>query len=235
MRKNTLLLVPLVLFILLITSSACLLYNDERSLQAQPSSTPSLAQKLAPTLASPSAIRQPAIADRTAVPWDQATLRSTQRVPTSSPLLPDTEPSSILGVNETWRQDEAAIQLSEAEVYAKGILVRFRVTNLGSNTRAVSYSADNFSAVDNLGGEVPVGTSLCGGCMVFAKNCSVQTELLTPGVSTTLRSTCEAGDPSDVFALAIKTTSNHSVVSVVVSAHNILGISGARWRIPVLK
>jgi hypothetical protein len=149
--------------------------------------------------------------------------------------LPDTEPSSILGVNETWRQDEAAIQMSEAEVYAKGILVRFRVTNLGSNTRAVSYSADNFSAVDNLGGEVPIGTSLCGGCMVFAKNCSVQTELLTSGVSTTLRSTCEAGDPSDAFALAINTTSNHAVVSVIVSVHNILGISGARWRIPFLK
>ena len=233
MRKIVL-LVPLIVFMLLFTTSAYLLYSGHEIYQTQLSPTASL-QNYALTLASPSATSQPVIPEGTAVPSSQATLRSTPMRPTSSPPLPNTEPGSILGVNETWRQGGAAIQLSEAEVYAKGILVKFRVTNLGSNVHSVRYSADNFSAVDNLGGEVPIGSSLCGGCMVFAKNCAVQTEMLTPGESTTLRSSCEAGYQSDAFALAINTTSNHAVVSVIVSAHDILGISDARWRVPISK
>jgi hypothetical protein len=118
------------------------------------------------------------------------------------------------------------------EIYPRGILASFRGTSQERNEKSLRYSADNFSAIDNLGGELPVGFSTCGGCLIFAQNRPPQTLMLPADGSLSLKASCENGLQPDAIALSVN-TSNHAEVEVVIRVNGMSGITNARWRIPI--
>jgi hypothetical protein len=157
--------------------------------------------------------------------------------PTATPLpaptpLADTPPGTILEVGQTWRQGGVELRLVKTEVYPKGLLVQFRLTNLEPYDKALRYSPDNFSAVDNRSQRVPAGFNLCGGCFYFTQDCPPATEVLHAKGSIGLGISCETGDWTDTVALRVD-TADSSINMVTITVSGISSVSGARWRIPL--
>ncbi len=146
------------------------------------------------------------------------------------PTIPNTSPGTVLDVGQSWRQGGWELTLVGVEIYPNGIACFFRLTNLESYDRAIRYSIDNFSAIDNSGRRVPVGYNTCGGCFAFSQNCEPRAIVLSNNNSTNFGTTCDSYGSSQI-GLAIDVT-DVSVTEVIVEV-NISSISQAKWRIPI--
>ena len=154
------------------------------------------------------------------------------------PTSTDTPPGTILEIGKSWKQDGLELQLVEKEFYCVEcgwMTLSFKLTNLGFQERVVTYSLENFTAVDNQGRHINVGAV---GNWTFTQDCPKNTVVLpSQDVVYLSAGTCQLPDNftwsiGETMAMELN-LSDQSLQEVIVNVSGISSINGAQWRISI--
>jgi hypothetical protein len=163
-------------------------------------------------------------------------------VPTS-PTLPDTPPDTILEVGRIWRED--GLELIVPQMYINtedpgpGIGLSVRLINQRGQDFVLRYSIENFSASDNLGNQLEVGTyNTFYGYYYEHVGESVGTIeiLISPESTYNLAfgvGTIDAFDIPGIEFFVKADIGDTAVTEIIFQVSGISGIDNARWRIPI--
>jgi zinc-ribbon domain len=162
-------------------------------------------------------------------------------IPTPTAIA-DTPPGTVLDVGQAWHQNnwdltlilDGPIEINDFQnsTHAQLMGVHFKLLNRGSHDIGISYSTENFTAVDNTGAKL-VGQFVrpswwarpdCGSTQVIVSS-GKEIEIGSGFVGSCLGDGGRLGFYMD-YADASKT-------NVVITANGISSISDARWRVPL--